>query len=213
MDSRYHVEIVRAALAGQFSAVDLQRIIRANLAQDRLATLIGHPEIHFDDNEFVASEQYLRGQRQQAVLAAVRGARAAALDAFGRLLHGRQDFYAHSNWVPLAVGERGGLALCAPEEVPLCLDPTADARLRSGRGVVWHYLAVRVPLVGGWVERRLIPADSHERMNLDNPRRGPLFGYAMNAAIRHTRLEWETLAAALAHAGARMDTFSMDVSG
>lgn len=206
MDSRYHVEIVRAALAGLFSEPDLQRIIRANLAQDRLATLIGHPEIHFDDSEFVASERYLQTQRQQAVQAAASGAREAALEAFGRLLHGRQDFYAHSNWVPLVVAERGGVARCQPGTVPLCLDPTADTRLRSGRGVVWHYLAVRLPLVGGWIERRLIPADSHERMNLDNPRRGPLFAYAMDAAIRHTRLEWETLTAALTRAGARLDT-------
>ncbi|MER2599111.1 MAG: hypothetical protein ABTQ73_06285 [Caldilineales bacterium] len=197
MDSRYHIEIIRAALGDQFSETDLQAIIRANLAQDRLNNLIGHPEIHFDDNEFAASEHYLRAQRQQAVAAAGRSEHEAMLAALGRLLHGRQDFYAHSNWIPLAVAERGGTAQCSPADMPLCLDPTADARLRSGRGVVWHFLAVRLPVVGGWIERQLIPADSHERMNLDNPGRGPLFAYAMAAAIRHTRLEWDTLAAAL----------------
>ncbi len=209
MDSRYHVEIVRAALAGLFSEPDLQQIISANLAQDRLATLVGHPEIHFDDSEFMASERYLQAERQQAVQAALRGERGAMLKAFGRLLHGRQDFYAHSNWVPLMVTERGGTARCGPGDVPLCPDPTTDARLRSGRGVVWHYLAVRLPLVGGWIERRLIPADSHERMNLDNPGRGPLFVYAMDAAIRHTRLEWETLAAALARAGVENENIAL----
>ena len=204
MDSRYHVEIMRTALAGLCSEPDLQHIIRANLAQDRLVNLIGHPEIHFDDNAFVAGERYVQEQRQQAVQAAARGDRRAALAAFGRLLHARQDFYAHSNWVVLMVAEQGGVAHGQPDDVPLCLDPAADARLRSGRGVVWHFLAVRLPLVGGWIERHVIPADSHERMNLDNPRRGPLFAYAMAAAVRHTRLEWETLAAATADMAGRL---------
>lgn len=204
MNSRYHVEIVRTALTDQFSEADLQTIIRANLSQDRLVNLIGHPEIHFDDSEFVASERYLHEQRRLAVAAAARGDRPAALAALGRLLHGRQDFYAHSNWVTLAVAERGGFQQCPPSDVPLCFDSTADARLRSGRGVVWHFFAVRLPLLGGWIERTLIPADSHERMNLDHPGRGPLFAHAMDAAIRHTRLEWATLQEAVASAGAKI---------
>jgi hypothetical protein len=194
MDARYHAEITRQALAGQFDEAALQAIIRANLQQDRLANLVGHPEIHFDASAFAAGERYVEQQRQEAVAALVtRNARPAALAAFGRLLHGRQDFYAHSNWAALWVEAHGGLERCTPEQIEPCLYPLAVKGLVSGKGSVVHFLACRVPLYGRWHRRRLLPADDHEAMNLDHPGRGPLFPFAMAAAVKHSRLELDML--------------------
>jgi hypothetical protein len=202
MDARYHVEITRQALAGRFDEAALQAIVRANLGQDRLANLLGHPEIHFDASAFAAGERYIAEQRQEAVAALVeRDDRQAALAALGRLLHGRQDFYAHSNWVQLWTDGRGGVARCSPDQVEICLDPLLVPQLISGVGSAWHFVAVRVPLLGRLVRRYLIPANSHEAMNLDHPGRGPLFPFAMAAAVKHTRLELDLLLSLLREAG------------
>lgn len=194
MDARYHVQITRQALASHFAESDLQAIIRANLGQDRLSNLLGHPEIHFDGSAFAGGEAYIAEQRRQAVAAlAERDGRPAALAAFGRLLHGRQDFYAHSNWVQLWVDNHGGIAQCSPDQVEICVDPLLVPQLISGVGSVRDFVLVRLPLLGRLASRTLIPADSHEAMNLDHPGRGPLFPFAMAAAIKHTRLELDAL--------------------
>ena len=195
MNTATHVRITTEALSDRFQPGSLPLIIRANLAQDRLTNLIGHPEIHFDGSAFAASERYVERQRQIAVQATSRRDRRAALHAFGRLLHGRQDFYAHSNWVSRWVEQQGGLARCRPEDIDLCPDPRAVSGLISGTGSAWHFLAVRVPLYGRLHRRFFVPASSHEAMNLDDPGRGPLFPFAVAAAIKHTRLEFEQLLA------------------
>jgi hypothetical protein len=202
MDARYHVEITRQALAGWFDETAMQAIIRANLGQDKLTNLVGHPEIHFDASAFEAGERYIAGQRQEAVAALVKRAdQATALAAFGRLLHGRQDFYAHSNWAALWVAAHGGLERSAPEQIEPCLYPLAVNGLISGKGSVLHFLACRIPLYGRWHRRHLLPADDHEAMNLDNPGRGPLFAFAVAAAVKHSRLELEMLLRMLQRAG------------
>ncbi len=202
MDARYHVEITRQALAGQFDEAAMNVIIRANLGQDKLANLLGRPEIHFDACAFAAGEAYSAVQRSQAVTALVdRNDRPAALAAFGRLLHGRQDFYAHSNWAALWVQKHGGLERCAPEQIEPCLEPLAVDGLISGQGSVVHFLACRVPLYGRWHRRHLLPADDHEAMNLDNPDRGPLFPFAMAAATKHSRLELDRILSMLREGG------------
>ncbi len=201
MDARYHVEITRQALAGRMDEIGLQVIVRANLRQDRLATLLGHPEIHFDASAFAAGEAYIAEQRRLALSALIdREDRLAALMAFGRLLHGRQDFYAHSNWAALWVEAHGGLERCGPEQIEPCLNPLAVKGLISGAGSALHFLACRVPLYGRWHRRHLTPADDHEIMNLDHPGRGPLFPFAMAAAVKHSRLELEILLSQLVQA-------------
>ena len=102
MNTATHVQITTEALRDRFQPGSLPLIIRANLAQDRLTKLVGHPEIHFDGSAFAASERYVEQQRQKAVQAISRRDRRVALHAFGRLLHGRQDFYA------TPTGPRGG---------------------------------------------------------------------------------------------------------
>ena len=173
MNARYHVEITQTALATAFSESDLQVIIRANLGQDRLPNLLGHPEIHFDGSQFAAAQHYIHAQRKLAVEAIVQRAdRLAALQAFGRLLHGRQDFYAHSNWVRLWVEQQGGLDSCTPDQIEVCLDPLSVPQLISGVGSARRWVLYRIPVVGPLVKRFYLPPDSHEAMNLDHPGRG-----------------------------------------
>lgn len=202
MDARYHAEITRQALDGQFDEAALRAIIRANLRQDRLVNLVGHPEVHFDASAFAAGERYIVEQRRLAVSALIdREDRLAALAAFGRLLHGRQDFYAHSNWAALWVAAHGGLERCAARQIEPCLYPLAVKGLVSGKGSVRHFLACRVPLYGPWHRRHLLPADDHEAMNLDHPGRGPLFPFAVSAAVKHSRVEMGMLLRALQREG------------
>lgn len=201
MIAKYHIQMTQDALSDHFSATDLLIIIAANLSQDSLPNLLGHPEIHFDDSQFEAGQRYIAKQRRLAIQAIRFGNRQRALQAFGRLLHGRQDFYAHSNWVRLWTEEQGGVERCRPEEVALCLDPLSVSQLASGTGSAWRFLVYRTPLLGRLVKRFYLPPDSHEAMNLDEPGQGPHFPFAIAAATRHTRLELEQLLEALRAAG------------
>ena len=100
MIARYHVQMTTEALQAHFDPAGLQRIIRANLAQDQVINQFT-PAIHFDSNAFAEGEALIRAERALAVRQMQAGRRPEALAAFGRLLHTRQDFYAHSNWVAL----------------------------------------------------------------------------------------------------------------
>ena len=83
----------------------------------------------------------------------------------------------------------------------ICVDSLLVPQLISGVGSPWHFVAVRVPLLGRLARRYLIPADSHETMNLDHPGRGPLFPFAMAAAVKHTQMELDLLLSSLREAG------------
>lgn len=195
MNAEYHVRITVEALRGRISSGSLPVVIQANLGQDRLTKLVGHPEIHFDDSAFAESERYIERQRTIAARSAIQGKRQQALEAFGRLVHGRQDFYAHSNWVALWAHRKGGITRCKPDETDICADSQTVPGLISGTGSAWQFVAVRVPLAGRLYRRWLLPDTSHEAMNLDDPSRGPLFPFAVAAAIKHTRLELDLLLA------------------
>lgn len=201
MIARYHIEITRAAVGARFGEHDLQRICRANLSQDRLTNLLFHPQLHFDGGALVAAQAYIGQQRQQAAERAVNGDREAALAAFGRLTHTRQDFYAHSNWAALWTAQHGGPERAQPDQIEICLDPSAAPELVLANASVRHFLAGRVPLYGGWHVRHLTPPDDHEAMNLDHPGRGPLFPFAKAAAIKHTAVELEALLDLIRRAG------------
>ena len=198
----YHISITRDALGESLHSKNLARVIQANLGQDRALGLLFHPEYHFDDSDFPAGERYVADQRRLAVVAVVeRRDRRAAWAALGRLLHARQDFYAHSNWIPLWAERAGGVENCRHEQVELCLDTAAVTQLRSGRASPLVYILYHLPGLGGWLGRRRAFADSHEAMNLDHPGRGPLFPFAIAAATRHTALEFEKLLATVRDAG------------
>jgi len=198
----YHISITRDALGKSLHPEDLARVIRANLGQDRGPGLLFHPEYHFDNADFQAGERYVAEQRQLAVAAVVQERdREAAWAAFGRLLHARQDFYAHTNWIPLWAVHAGGVENCRHEQVELCLNPTGVPQLHSGRASPWTWILYHLPVLGRWLERRGAFPDSHEARHLDHPGRGPLFPSVVTAATRHTALELAELLTAVRAAG------------
>ena len=205
MDKAYHIEITHQALADKLSPSAYQSILVANLGQDKLRYQIGHPHIHYDDNCLAEGDSYMARQRELAVAALSEGQGPAAWVAFGRLIHSAQDFYAHSNYVKLYLEERlssnsqaqnpNSQRLPAQEIEPL--DPAIlnHPSLHTGRLYYpWEVLS----FIGlARLMRRLLPADSHTCMNLDNPKQGRLYEYAFWAAVKRTQVEFERLWEAL----------------
>jgi hypothetical protein len=194
---KYHIEITREALGEHFSAAALQKIIAANLHQDRLAAQYGHDEFHVDNNSFEKSYAYIEEQRALAISALYNNDVVSAWSAFGRLTHTAQDFYAHSNYIDLWISHQTGEANPAPAAV----DPVDPALLNSPAlhsGKLYYPLELLSfvkflrPLV-----MPLIPRDSHAWMNLDSPARGGKFFFAYHAALKRTRIEFEKTAARL----------------
>lgn len=186
-----HIAITRRALESHFSRAALEIIIKANLGQDSLSGLIGHPEYHFDDNAFEASRAYMDEQRRMISASLLRGNAASAQAAFGRLLHTAQDFYAHTDYAARWLSRFEGGTLPPPSEIdPVDPGLLASPDLRSGKV---SYLAEALVLVPGLRSLILprLPADSHARMNLDSPASGRLFEYAFEAAVKRTVYEFE----------------------
>jgi hypothetical protein len=188
---RYHAEITRQALRDLFSAAALEKVVRANLYQDRLAAQVGHDEFHFDNNAFEKSYDYIEEQRRLTIMALESKNALAAWAAFGRLTHTAQDFYAHSNYIDLWLANQSNGALPAPSEVdPVDLTVIANRVLRSGRIYLplepLSFIRILRPFV-----MPLLPRDSHAWMNLDSPEQGSSFEYALQAAVKRTKLEFE----------------------
>lgn len=194
MLQKIHAEITRQALRDSFSDRALEKIIAANLNQDRLAAQIGHDEYHFDNNAFETSYAYIEEQRS-LVIATLRSEDIlSAWAAFGRLTHTAQDFYAHSNYIDLWLACQPDGAIPTPPEVdPLDPDLIHTRALRSGRIYlpleVLSLVKILKPLV-----MPLLPRDSHAWMNLDSPEQGPNFIFAHQAAVKRTRIELEKTA-------------------
>ena len=188
---KVHVEILREALGEHFRASALQKIIDANVYQDRLTAQYGHDEFHFDNNSFEKSYAYIEEQRLLAISELQSNDPASAWSAFGRLTHTAQDFYAHSNYIELWVARLPSGTVPAPEEI----DPVDPALINSPAlhsGKLYYPLELLSfvkflrPLV-----MPLLPRDSHAWMNLDSPAQGPNFGFAYHAAVKQTRIEFE----------------------
>jgi hypothetical protein len=195
-----HKDILRRALGEAFSPGALDAIIAANLRQDLLISQFGHDEFHFDNNALDASRAYIGEQRSLIRPALEQGKVLSAWQAFGRLTHSAQDFYAHSNYVDLwLVCQPNGLRP-APSEI----DPLDDAlienpALRSGK---FYYPLEAFSFVPGLKKLviPLLPRDSHAWMNLDSAKRGPMFEYAWHAAIKRTRYEFDLIVRGLTKA-------------
>src|SRR5262245_7960590 len=97
----FHIEMTRLAVGEHFSPNALEKIIAANLNQDRFLGQIGHDEYHFDGSAFEKSHKYVEDQRALTVSSLVKNDAPSAWSAFGRLTHAVQDFYSHSNYVDL----------------------------------------------------------------------------------------------------------------
>jgi hypothetical protein len=116
-----------------------------------------------------------------------------AWEAFGRLIHAAQDFYAHSNYVELWAHTHPPKKLPPPIQIEARQpEILAHPALRSGKIYFWDWLAFVPGLYT--LACRLLPEDSHTNMNLDHPKRGALFPYAVEAAIKRTFYEYQYLA-------------------
>jgi hypothetical protein len=192
MLTTYHRVITTQALSEFFSAQALEIVISANLGQDHwLRGQIGHPEYHFDQNAFLKSKNYMEQNRALILPALQAGDVVSAQQAFGRLTHAAQDFYAHSNYVTRWLGRFPPGHWPPPDQVdPLDSDLLNGPELRSGK-IYWPLEPLSwIPRIGRWIIP-LLPPDSHARMNLDSPDSGPAFPYAIAAAVKRTRYEYE----------------------
>lgn len=194
MLTQYHIEMNREALGEHFSERALQIITTANINQDRLAGQFGHDEYHFDNNAIDKGNRYINEQRGY-ILATLIGSGVApvvAWNAFGRLLHSAQDFYAHTNYVTLWLDSKNGTPHSAVDIEPLEKDLIQSPQFCSGKiyfPMDWIYF-IR-PLRS--FALKLLPKDSHGWMNLDSPEQGFKFDYAIRAAVKRTQHEFELL--------------------
>lgn len=196
---RYHAAITARALGAHFDAPALRQIVRANVGQDSVASLLGvHPEIHVDNDLIAPALASMEAEHARiAALVAQPNGGTAQRHALGRLCHTVQDFYSHSNYVDLWLAQHGGTA--TPGEID-ALDPRilGSPALHSGYFSPLRYILYRVPLLG---PRIPVPTTSHDAMNLDAPERGPRFHLAVAAATRRTAFEYERAVAAVRTAG------------
>jgi hypothetical protein len=191
MHPKFHAEIMRQALSEQFSANALEKIIEANLYQDRLAGQYSHDEFHFDNNAFEKSYAYMEEQRALVVSSLKANDTSSAWAAFGRLTHIAQDFYAHSNYIDLWLSIQPDGAVPTTSEVdPVDPELLQSRALRSGKLYLplelFSFVKIFKPLV-----MPLLPRDSHAWMNLDNPGQGSNFNFAFHAAVKRTRIEFQ----------------------
>ena len=187
-----HAEMLRRAVGSEFSPRALNEIIAASVKQDAFWTgQIGHDEYHFDNNAFEKSLAFIEDQRALIAPALENGDVETARSAFGRLTHTAQDFYSHSNYVDLWLSfQPDGLKPTPSEIEPLDDVLIKSPALRSGKLYYPLEALTFVPLLKNLVIP-LLPRDSHAWMNLDSPARGPLFDYALQAAIKRTSCEFE----------------------
>jgi len=187
MNKKYHIEITKKALKDHFSPAALKMIIHGNIRQDRIKNQFNHDYIHFDSNEFNTGFGYIRNQ-QKIVISAIEGLEfTTARKAFGRICHSWQDFYSHSNYVKLWLDK-------AETTSPRDIDPNdqniiSHPKLRSGinYGIVEFFALV--PGLGALIKPNM-PDDSHAIMNLDSPKAGPLFAFAVVAAMKKTLIAY-----------------------
>ncbi|NJN79128.1 MAG: hypothetical protein HC797_00880 [Anaerolineales bacterium] len=194
MLTQYHIEMTREALSLHFSERALEIITTANIRQDRLSGQFGHDEYHFDNNAIDKGNRYINEQRGYilATFLSSHISPAVAWSAFGRLLHAAQDFYAHSNYVTLWLDSKNGAPHTSGEIDPLKKDILQSPSLRSGKVYfpmdAIYFIKFLRPLA-----LKLLPKDSHGWMNLDTPEKGFKFDYAISAAVKRTRHEFDLL--------------------
>jgi len=193
MLQKYHQQICQRALDPFFSSNALDVIVAANLGQDQIRYQFGHPHFHFDSNSFASAHRYIASQRQIALeITQSKHDPTLAWQAFGRLTHTAQDFYAHSNYIRLWAASYPNGELPDPTQVDaLKSEILQHPELHSGNIYLWDWLA----FIPGFqaLAYRLTPEDSHTHMNFDSPKKGKLFRYAFEAAVKRTIFEYEQI--------------------
>lgn len=190
MKTKYHIEITRKALNGHFSSQALETVIHANIRQDRIKYMFGHDHLHFDSSAFTKGFEYISSQKSLISSGIEEGNHTLARQALGRLTHSWQDFYSHSNYVQLWIDRYGNQS---PEKIT-----HEDAQimhhpeLKSGEIYgVFEFIAL-LPGISKFI-KPLMPENSHARMNLDSPASGDFFDYAYYAAVKQTRIVFDTI--------------------
>jgi hypothetical protein len=187
-----HEEMTREALGEMFSAGALEIIIAANRKQDALSGQIGHDEFHFDNNAIDKGFRYINEQRGFVLASLLSPGVLSAWIAFGRLIHSAQDFYSHTNYISLWLDQYNGTPPTPPEIDPIQKSLLQSPSLRSGKVYLPMDALYFIPFLRNFAIK-LLPPDSHGRMNLDSPKQGPRFEYARAAAVKRTRHEFDLL--------------------
>jgi hypothetical protein len=191
------------ATAALMDCVDHLRM-RFGEAVDRAAELL-------DDEGRVIEDEVDLGSECRMAAAAESRAKCATLEALGRVLHGVQDFYSHSNWADeadptRAIGDDNppGLDLPGPSPV-LDLRSETPPVVPPGLSTGCYVLRDTVPGVGECEERvthaalnkdtGLIDPDTGAATEPTKPRGmvGENFAKAVAGAIAETRRQWQDL--------------------
>jgi len=184
--------MTREALAPHFSARALEIIIAANRKQDSLRNQIGHDEIHFDNNAIDKGYRYINEQRGYVLATLMGQGILSAWIAFGRLLHTAQDFYSHTNYISIWLAQHEGTPPPPLEIDPVQKDILRSPSLHSGKIYFPMDALYFVPFLREF-SLKLLPNDSHGKMNLDSPQQGANFAYARAAAVKRTQHELSIL--------------------
>jgi len=191
MLTEYHIEIMFESLGDHLGARPLGVTTTANIKQDQIRGQVGHDEYHFDNNAFAKTHAYIEAQRALVGSSLREKDVMSAWRAFGRMTHTVQDFYAHSNYITLWLDRFDGQAPPPPPEVdPLDPGLLNSPDLRSGKTYYPFEFLYFIHATRAF-SLRFLPKDSHAWMNLDSPAQGFKFEYAMQAAIKRTRIEYE----------------------
>jgi hypothetical protein len=193
MESKYHAIITRNAVGEYFEPVALDQVIQANMSQDKLIYLLGSkPHFHFDDNKINESLAYVNSLHNSIIkLTDSDSTGKLQREAFGRISHAVQDFYAHSNYVDLWLEENGGVENIEPDKIDGLVDHLLHhPDLNTGDFKIWRDFIYYIPIINNIVKKIYIPKSSHEAMNLDSPERGIKFNYTMAAAQQRTLHEY-----------------------
>ncbi|RJP55545.1 MAG: hypothetical protein C4583_00230 [Anaerolineaceae bacterium] len=187
----HHIEITRRAIATEVSSRALEKIIRANIAQDGLRYQLGHDHFHFDNDQFQESYAYIEEQRAHIGPALERGDAPSAWQAFGRMIHPAQDFYAHTDYIPRWLSRFEAGTPPAPEEVdPVSSEILSHPDLHSGKLYYPLEVLAFVPFLRKFILPHL-PTDSHAHMNHDGHETSAHFDYVFHAAVKRTRIEFD----------------------
>ena len=187
-----HEEMTREALHSCFSLRALEVIIAANCKQDALSRQIGHDEYHFDNNAIDEGFRYIIEQRGFVIASLLSPGVLFAWISFGRLLHTVQDFYAHTNYIPMWLDQFGGMPPAPPDIDPVQTSLVKSPVLHSGKIYFPMDALYFVPFLRK-LSLSFLPHDSHGKMNLDSPKQGTRFTYARAAAIKRTVYEFGLL--------------------
>lgn len=187
-----HEEMTRETLSPHFSPRALEIIVAANIKQDSLRGQIGHDEFHYDNNAIEKGNRYINEQRGYVLAALMTHGILSAWIAFGRLLHSAQDFYSHTNYISMWLSQHEGTPPPPPEVDPVQKDILRSPSLCSGKIYLPMDALYFVPFLREF-SLKLLPRDSHGRMNLDSPQQGPNFTYAHAAAVKRTQHEFGIL--------------------